>query len=214
MESSRRSGLRNLLAFFFRHLYTTLAWSYDAIASITSIGQWSTWQSPAIREYPGPVLELGHGPGHVLFDLERRGNAVVGLDISAQMTAIARRRRERHNARFGLVEGRAQQLPFKDECFAAVVATFPTEFILAPETLREVSRALQAGGELIVIGLIHITGRSIPDRIASWLYRFTGQSGEPDPAWTTPLREAGFNVQLETIRQPRAEVLRLRAVKQ
>lgn len=213
MESSRRTGIRSLLAFYFRHLYTTLAWSYDAVASITSIGQWSIWQSTAIRKYSGPVLELGHGPGHVLLSLERCGNLVFGLDISSQMTAIARRQREREGARFGLVQGRGQQLPFEDGYFAAVVATFPTEFILAPETLCEVSRVLQAGGELVVIGLVRITGRGLLDRFASWLYRFTGQSGEPDPTWSLPLQEAGFEPRLEMIEQPRADVLRLRAIK-
>jgi ubiquinone/menaquinone biosynthesis C-methylase UbiE len=213
MESSRRTCIRNLLAFFFRQLYTTLAWSYDAVALITSIGQWSTWQSTAVRKYPGPVLELGHGPGHVLLSLELCGNRVIGLDISPQMTNIARRRRDRKGARFGLVQGRGQQLPFEAGYFNAVVATFPTEFILATETLHEISRVLQTGGELVVIGLVRITGRGLLDRFSSWLYRFTGQSGEPDPGWALPLQEAGFDYHLETIEQPRADVLRLRAVK-
>lgn len=213
MDRSRRTALRTLLAFFFRHLYTTLAWSYDAVAWLTSMGQWRTWQSVAVARYAGPVLEIGHGPGHVLLGLERAGNQVTGVDLSRQMVAIARRRRERYSGDFKLVRARAQQLPFKSGLFAAVVATFPTEFILAHDSLREIERILVRDGELIVIGLVEITGTGALDRFAGWLYRFTGQSGEADPAWASPLREAGLEAETEFVAQPRARILRLRARK-
>jgi ubiquinone/menaquinone biosynthesis C-methylase UbiE len=205
--------VRAILTLFFRYLYTTLAWSYDAVAWLSSMGQWRTWQTAALCIYPGPVLELGHGPGHVLLDLENAGNQVIGLDPSPQMSAMANRRRKQAGASFALVRARAQQLPFAEDFFCAVIATFPTEFILAEETLNECFRVLITGGELIVIGLHEITGKGVFDRFASLLYRFTGQSGEQDPNWRTPIENSDFTVSLESVDQPRARIHRLRGVK-
>jgi ubiquinone/menaquinone biosynthesis C-methylase UbiE len=205
--------VRAILTLFFRYLYTTLAWSYDAVAWLSSMGQWRTWQTAALCIYPGPVLELGHGPGHVLLDLENAGNQVIGLDPSPQMSAMANRRRKQAGASFALVRARAQQLPFAADFFCAVIATFPTEFILAEETLNECFRVLITGGELIVIGLHEITGKGVFDRFASLLYRFTGQSGEQDPNWRTPIENSDFTVSLESVDQPRARIHRLRGVK-
>ncbi|MFN2146911.1 MAG: class I SAM-dependent methyltransferase [Anaerolineales bacterium] len=208
-----RNFLRTVLAIFFRYLYTTLAWSYDAVAWLSSMGQWRTWQSAAVQAYPGLVLELGHGPGHLLLDLEKTGNHVIGVDLSSQMTAIANRRRKRGASAVSLVQSRAQQLPFAAESFEAIVATFPTEYILADETIIEIERVLRAGGQLVVIGLKRITGRNVLDRFAGWLYRFTGQSGDVDLAWFEPLARVGLKPELEIVQQPRAEILRLRARK-
>ena len=205
--------MRALLTLFFRYLYTTLAWSYDAVAWLSSMGQWRIWQTAVLNTYRGPVLELGHGPGHVLLDLEAAGNQVIGIDSSLQMSAMANRRRRRTGASFVLVQARAQQLPFNAEYFSAVIATFPTEYILADETLNECFRVLTAGGELIIIGLHEITGMGVFDRFADWLFRLTGQSGEADPRWQTPFENAGFKVTLESVDQPRARIHRLRAVK-
>ena len=205
--------LRTLLAFFFRYLYTTLAWSYDVVAWITSIGQWRTWQSVAVDRYHGLVLELGFGPGHVLLDLERAGNKVIGVDLSPQMAVIAHRRLQRRTSEVSLVRARAQQLPFAPESFEVVLATFPTEYILAYDTMIEIERILRAGGQLVVIGLVQVTGKNILDRFASWLYRFTGQSGDVRAEWFEPLTKAGLDINLETVIQPRAEILRIRARK-
>ncbi|HSM22419.1 MAG TPA: methyltransferase domain-containing protein, partial [Rubrivivax sp.] len=49
--------------------------------------------------------------------------------------------------------GRAQQLPFDDQCFGSVVATFPAEYIIDPASLAEFQRVLKPGGRLIVAGL-------------------------------------------------------------
>jgi len=213
MERTHLKPLRALLGFFFEHLYTTLAWSYDAVAWLSSVGQWRTWQSAAVARYAGRVLELGHGPGHVLLDLERAGNRVTGVDPSPQMARLASRRLRRQASSAGLVRARAQHLPFASGSHAAIIATFPTGYIFDSRTLAEVSRVLEPAGELVVIGVVEITGSGVLDRLAGWLYRITGQSGDPDPDWLIPLAQAGLEAELETVNQPRARVLRLHAVR-
>ncbi|MEJ2551673.1 MAG: class I SAM-dependent methyltransferase [Anaerolineales bacterium] len=206
--------LVHLLRFFFKHLYTTFAWAYDFVAWATSMGQWRTWQSAALHEdLQDPILELGAGPGHLLLDLLRKGHSAVALDASRQMTRLAADRLRRKGFHASLLRAKAQNIPLPANTFAEVISTFPSEYIFDRHTLEEIWRVLRPGGELIVVGVAHITGRGVHDRLASWLYRFTGQAGDPGDRWMQPLEEMGFKPRLERVRQPRAIVLRFRARK-
>jgi ubiquinone/menaquinone biosynthesis C-methylase UbiE len=206
--------ITRFLRFFFKHLYTDLAWSYDAVAWLSSMGQWRTWQSAAVQHYPaGRVLELGHGPGNVQLDLIRAGNETYGVDASWQMSKIASRRLKRQQAAAKIVRSRAEALPFAAGSMSTIIATFPAEFIYSAETLSEIVRLLPERGELIVIGLARITGKAPFDRIASWLYKVTGQSAVPEASWMEPLAGSGLHAWIEIVHQPRAEVVRYRAIK-
>ncbi len=206
--------LAHFLRLFFKHLYTTFAWAYDLVAWTTSMGQWRTWQSAADHDrLECPILELGHGPGHLLLDFHRRGYQAVAIDASKEMTRIAARRLRRQGFQPAIIRARAQRIPLSSDTFANVVATFPSEYILEKETLDEIRRILQPGGELIVIAVERITGQGIQDRLADWLYRITGQAGDPGDQWKEPLEAMGFIPKLERVRLPRANVLRFRAKK-
>ncbi len=132
------------LRFFFRQLYNELACTYDLVAWVVSLGQWRAWGRTAIPHLPGKrVLELGHGPGHLLVAMAERGLTPVGLDLSPHMGRLAQRRLRRAQSSIPLVRAQTQDLPFSAGCFDSAVATFPTEFILNLATLREVARVLR-----------------------------------------------------------------------
>jgi ubiquinone/menaquinone biosynthesis C-methylase UbiE len=202
--------IASFLRFFFKHLYTTISWAYDFVALTTSMGQWRKWQSAAApSSQTGNLLELGSGPGHLLADLSRSDHISVGIDTSPQMLKRAQRNLDRRGITPMLIQGRAQALPFRPNHFSDIIATFPSEYIVDPATLAEAFRVLQPDGELVIVELVQITGISLADRFASWLYRFTGQSGEPREEWKIPLQEAGFSPRFEIIEQERARVLRV-----
>jgi len=188
----------------FGLFYTRLAWSYDAVAWGVSFGQWRDWGAAALPLLTGPrVLELGHGPGHLLAALAGRGYDVVGLDLSPQMGRLARRRTP--GAR--LVRARAQAAPFAAGAFDGVLATFPTSYIIAPATVDAVYRLLRPGGRLVVVPETRLGGRGPLQAIVEWLYRVTGQRGPAaeDPAarliiWRNALSGPGFQVTLHETR--------------
>ena len=112
-------------------------------------------------------------------DLTARGLAPVGLDLSPYMARLARRRLLRRGLPLRLVRGRAQTLPFPDGAFANVIATFPADFILAPQTLDAVVRVLQPKGRLVIVAMGHLRGPGPLRRFVEWLYRITGQRDIP-----------------------------------
>lgn len=204
----------SFLRFFFKHLYTTLAWAYDFVAWTTSMGQWRIWQSAALPStQTGDLLELGSGPGHMLADLSKSGHRCVGLEPSTQMLKLAQRNLVNRCVPPLLTQGRAQALPFPSNHFSDIITTFPSEYIVDPVTLTEAFRVLKPRGELVIVGLVQITGDSLADRFAAWLYRFTGQAGEPREEWKIPLQEAGFHPRFEIVDHERARVLRVVGLK-
>jgi ubiquinone/menaquinone biosynthesis C-methylase UbiE len=73
-----------------------------------------------------------------------------------------------------------------------VVATFPTEYIFDPATVKEVYRILLPGGRLVVLLVAWITGRGLLERAAAWLFRVTKQAPPETPGSTaqSELRDA------------------------
>jgi ubiquinone/menaquinone biosynthesis C-methylase UbiE len=225
------SLLAAALRLFFRLLYHPLAWTYDGVAALVSLGRWRRWQLAVLPELGGErILELGHGPGHLQVTLRRRGKFVVGLDASRQMGRLARRNfwRARIAAGAGsdapaasgqlldaprLVRGYAQYLPFPDAAFDHLLATFPTEYILDRRTLAEAARLLRPGGSLVILPGAWITGGSPAERAARWLFRITGQDPHVPPRLGEPFEAAGLRLETERISQPGSEILILVAHK-
>lgn len=167
-----RAGLRT----GFHLLYNQMAWSYDTVSAVVSAGKWRDWQRAAQPFVRGArVLELGHGPGHTLLDLQRSGFQVTGLDLSPTMGRMARRRGQAEGQTLDVVRGRAQTLPFAAAAFDTVLSLFPTPYVVDPATLQEVHRVLVPGGRLVVLPEARLATTSVSNRALEQLYRITGQ---------------------------------------
>jgi ubiquinone/menaquinone biosynthesis C-methylase UbiE len=169
-------GWIQALRFAFWVLYNPLAWTYDWVSRIVSLGKWHDWQRTALPELRGErILDLAFGTGNTLLDLAAGVYHPIGLDLSPAMARIAKRKLKRAGLSAPLVRGRAQQLPFADASIDSVLCTFPAEFILAPGTLSEVARVLRPGGRLVVTAMCKLNGPDPWSRFLDWLYRITGQ---------------------------------------
>ncbi len=214
--------VNTILRFFFRLLYHQFAFTYDLVAALVSFNRWNDWVACAIPFIEGGrVLEIGHGPGHLQGKLLSKGLVAVGIDESAQMGRLARHNLTRgtlspkgtdpssrsHRIAYTqahLTRGLSQQLPFADETFDTVVATFPAEYIYAPETLAEAYRVLTASGRFVILPGAVITGRGGVDRALALLFRLTGQT-PPDLSeilherTKAPFARAGFDLEVHEI---------------
>jgi ubiquinone/menaquinone biosynthesis C-methylase UbiE len=219
---------RWLIRFGFRLLYNELAFTYDWVSWGTSLGQWRAWQRCALRHLPraspgsaegspggagGPrVLEMAHGTGDTLVDLAAAGYEPVGIDLSPHMGRLARRKLARHGLNLPLARGRAQALPFATGAIPAIVATFPTEYIMDPAALAEFHRVLRGpepvsgrgpapgsgepAGRLVFVPTAAITGGGWLHRLAAWLFAVTGQSGPWPPQVEARYAAAGFRARV------------------
>lgn len=211
MSGLLRAGLR----VFFRYLYTDFAWAYDFVSGAVSLGHWRAWQRAGLSRLRGRrVLEIAHGTGDILLDLSVLGIQAVGLDLSPAMGRQARRKLGRHGVAVPLTRARVQALPFADQTFPSLLATFPTDFIVDPAALAEFARVLKPGGVLVAVPAAQITGPALPERWADWLFRVTGQSGTE---WFGPLLEryadAGLTARIERVVLPASLVTLLVAEK-
>jgi ubiquinone/menaquinone biosynthesis C-methylase UbiE len=193
-----RATYRRLLRFGFRLLYNEMAWTYDAVSWIVSAGEWRAWQRSALGHLNAPpgalVLELAHGTANLQRDLRAAGFDTIGLDLSKAMGRIARRKLRRAKLTPKLVQGDARRLPFNDGQFAAIVCTFPTEFIVDPAVIGETYRVLQPCGRLVFVPSAVFSGRGAAKSALEAAYRVTGQRGNWPSDVLSRFEVAGFTL--------------------
>jgi ubiquinone/menaquinone biosynthesis C-methylase UbiE len=193
--------LVRFLRLFFYLLYQPLAWSYDFVAWAVSLGRWKSWVYSVVPELVGlRVLELGHGPGYLQVAMRNRSITAFGADISQQMGHLAATKLQRVGYPQLLARAADQHLPYTSGAFDQLVATFPSEYILFPETLAEIRRVLRPGGSLVVLPVAWITGKKTQERFFAWLFRVTGQAGQWTGAFSQAISEAGFSVREKSVK--------------
>lgn len=95
------------------------------------------------------VLELGCGAAQWSVALAGRGARVTGIDVSAAQIGLARRHLDEKSASAGLVQGSAEELPFRDSSFDLVMCDHGALSFADPHTaIPEVARVLRPGGRL------------------------------------------------------------------
>ena len=216
---------QKLITFGFHLLYNQLAWTYDIVSWSVSLGHWRKWQTAALDHIHGPhVLEIAHGPGHMLPQLHQRGFQVTACDLSPAMSRIAhgRLRRAHLHHQIPLFRCRIPDLPLAPHSCDSVLSQFPTTYITEQETLNNIYALLRPNGRLVILPEGHLTSQGLLYKFITWLFIITGQTGKTaaappkknaQPAHTpTPqlgiwqilssrLQTAGFShITLETIR--------------
>jgi len=95
------------------------------------------------------VLDIATGTGNVAIPLARQGAVVTGVDIAPNLLVQARERAASENLTVRFDEGDAEQLPYGDGSFDAVVTMFGAMFTPRPEVVvAEMARVLRPGGML------------------------------------------------------------------
>jgi ubiquinone/menaquinone biosynthesis C-methylase UbiE len=121
------------------------------------------------------VLDVATGPGHVAAAALERGASVVAIDVADAMVAAARRRLPDLDVR----RADAQELPFGDGCFDAVVGNFVILHLGRPErAVAGFARVLAPGGALA------LTAWDVPERtrLLGVLLEAVAEAGARPPA--------------------------------
>lgn len=102
---------------------------------------------------PGPIADLGCGPGPHSLLLARHGYQVTGIDSSPQMIQAANNRAasEQVKAEFTLHDLR-EQLPFEDESLGGALSILLLQHLPNPDSfISEVQRCLQPEGHALFV---------------------------------------------------------------
>jgi demethylmenaquinone methyltransferase/2-methoxy-6-polyprenyl-1,4-benzoquinol methylase len=153
-ESQPAVPVRRTLA---QDLFDGIAPSYDTWAQVLTFFQYLRWREFLVSRMalrPGNlVLDVCTGTAGVAMEIaDHYDGRIVGLDVSHLMLEAGLRAVENKNldGRVQLMQGRAEHLPFPDETFDAVVFTYLLRYVQDPDaTIRELSRVLKPGGELL-----------------------------------------------------------------
>ncbi len=125
---------------------------------------WSQTLNSCSLSRAARVLDVGCGTGRWVRRLEEHGLSVVGIDQSAEMLSLARKR----GTLSPLVSGEVQNLPFRDESFEFVSAVTVIQHVRPQEQVRALSemvRVLRPGGYLFLIELIRGHGLHVFSRL-------------------------------------------------
>lgn len=109
-----------------------------------------------LQPEPGELtLDVGCGTGRYVELLSKRGVRAIGLEPSSPMLVVAK---ERWGGTASYVRAVAEQLPFRDGVFDAVLSVTTLEFVAnVRAALSEAARVLKPGGRL-VIGVLNSEG--------------------------------------------------------
>lgn len=149
------------------------------------------------------VLDVGCGTGSELAALARRSSIqgpIWGLDLSAGMLRVARRRlaRLRLLDRVALIRADALSLPLNPASLDACLVCFTLELFpegLMPAVLGGIRRVLRPGGRLCAVALSRAGGPSLRRRLYEWANQQVPALLDCRPIFARPaLQRAGFIV--------------------
>src|SRR5689334_16965503 len=132
----------------------------------------------------GRVLDVAVGNGHASMAAARRWCDVTSTDFAPDLTNRARQRSEAENLGVRFVDGDAEDLPFADQSFDAVVSTFGAMFAADQErAASEMIRVCRRGG---VVGLTNWTPDGFIGQLFSIVDRHATASAAGEPfRWGT-----------------------------
>jgi demethylmenaquinone methyltransferase/2-methoxy-6-polyprenyl-1,4-benzoquinol methylase len=133
-------------------MFDRIAPRYDLLNGLITLGLHRRWKRAAIRtlaiEPASRVIDLACGTGDLLLELGGRGVRGIGVDVSATMLAVARRR----GAPGSLTRASAEELPFPDASCDGLTCGFALRnFGSIESVLREVARVLRPGARVAFI---------------------------------------------------------------
>jgi demethylmenaquinone methyltransferase / 2-methoxy-6-polyprenyl-1,4-benzoquinol methylase len=144
---------------YVRSLFSKVPFEYDILLGLLSFAQDKRWRAYVVghaRPTRGErILDVATGTGLLAADFARVVSSdgfVVGVDLTLSMLKTARERlhSKKVGDRVDWVLARAENLPFRNDCFGAASISLALRNVSdAGLTFREMSRATVPGGVVI-----------------------------------------------------------------
>ena len=127
------------------------------------------------------VLDVATGTGNLALPLALSGCLVTGVDIATNLLEQARARATEADLDIRFDEGDAEELPYPDASFDAVVTMFGAMFAPQPERVAsEFARVLRPGGLLAMANWN-------PESFSGAMFRIGAKHAPPPPGLPAPV---------------------------
>lgn len=127
------------------------------------------------------LLDVGCGAGQLTIPAARRGIAVTGLDLAQNLVDKARERARQEGLDIRIEQGDAEELPFEDASFDAVLSLIGAMFAPRPERVAsEMLRVCRPGGKIIM-------GNWTPAGHVGQMFKVIGKHAPPPAIFPSPL---------------------------
>ncbi len=144
---------------YVRNLFSKVPLEYDILLGLLSFAQDRRWRAYVVNR-TGPmgrerILDVATGTGLLAADFAKVvpfDGYVVGVDLTLSMLKTARWRLQARNVgdRVDWVLARAENLPFRDNCFGSASISLALRNVSSAQlTFREMTRATVPGGVVI-----------------------------------------------------------------
>ncbi len=136
-----------------RRMFDQIAGTYEWVNRLASLGRDASWRRRAVRlsgaSSGDRVLDVACGTGDLARAIAQRAEAVVGVDFSEKMLALAA---NRPHDRIAWCRADALCLPFADRTFNMALCAFGVRNFQDLGTgLREMFRTLRPGGRAVIL---------------------------------------------------------------
>lgn len=173
-----------------RAMFDRIAPRYDLLNRAMTAGLDGRWRQAAAAAADlaagDRALDCCTGTGDLalaLADRVTRSGAVVGVDFSPRMVALAREKAARRGAPATFEVADALELPFRDDAFDAATVAFGIRNVAdLDRCLAEMARVVRPGGRVVVLEITtparlrRFYGLWF-DRVVPWLGRLLGRDG-------------------------------------
>ncbi len=135
---------------FFSNVYST----YDKVVVITTFSKDIGWKKEILELMPEAcdILDLGCGTGILTMLLADKAKRVYGLDIIYRSLKVARDKGKGKKEFMSIefVNADAENIPFKDDAFDVVTASYLPKYVNAKLLISECKRILKDDGMIIL----------------------------------------------------------------
>ena len=146
-----------------REMFDDISPKYDFLNHFLSFGIDRAWRKKVVRileeRKPEQVLDVATGTGDLAIAIaELNPGKIIGIDISAKMLEIGRRKMEERglNHMISLEQADAENIPFPDNSFDAITVAFGVRnFENLEKGLNEMRRVLRKDGMMLILEFSH-----------------------------------------------------------
>jgi len=140
-------------------MFDAISGNYDGLNRVISFGTDIKWRKKVLAmvssKKPDTILDIATGTGDLAILMTKTtANKIVGLDISAGMLDVGRKKIEHKNLsnRIEMVLGDSENIPFENNSFDAITVAFGVRnFETLEKGLAEILRVLKPNGLFVIL---------------------------------------------------------------